>query len=126
MRGGWSIVPAQGPLGLSKKTMSGFLCEARGGWAIVPTQGPLGNKSSKWFRVFYYSLLHGLIRSAGSQEKKETVHLSFPTEGGRAAEAFSLFSHTDGKIRDGYGEDGCGRKVVGTERLILTQHSPYL
>jgi hypothetical protein len=29
-----------------------FLCEARGGWAIVPTQGPLGNKSSKWFRVF--------------------------------------------------------------------------
>ncbi|KAJ3616362.1 hypothetical protein MTP99_003897 [Tenebrio molitor] len=59
--------------------------------------------------------------------KKETVHLSFPPEGGRAAEAFwSLFSHTDGKIRDGYGEDGCGRKVVGTERLILTQHSPYL
>jgi hypothetical protein len=44
-----------------------------------------------------------------------------------AAEAFqSLFSYTDGKIRDGYGEDGCGRKVVGTERLILTQHSPYL
>ncbi|KAH0817819.1 hypothetical protein GEV33_004972 [Tenebrio molitor] len=32
---------------------------------------------------------------------------------GRAAEAFqSLCSHTDGKIRDGYGEDGCGRKVV--------------
>jgi hypothetical protein len=30
-----------------------FLCEARGGWAIVPTQGPLGNKSSKWFRVFF-------------------------------------------------------------------------
>jgi hypothetical protein len=50
-----------------------------------------------------------------------------PPEGGRAAEAFqSLFSHTDGKIRDGYGEDGCRRKVVGTERLILTQHSPYL
>jgi hypothetical protein len=49
-----------------------------------------------------------------------------PPEGGRAAEAFSLFSHTDGKIREGYGEDGCGRKVVGTERLILTQHSPYL
>jgi hypothetical protein len=59
-------------------------------------------------------------------KKKETVHLSFPPGGGRAAEAFSLFSHTDGKIRDGYGEDGCGRKVVGTERLILTQHSPYL
>jgi hypothetical protein len=57
---------------------------------------------------------------------KKTVHLSFPPEGGRAAEAFGLFSHTDGKIRDGYGEDGCGRKVVGTERLILTQHSPYL
>jgi hypothetical protein len=51
-----------------------------------------------------------------------------PSEGGRrAAEAFqSLFSHTDGKIRDGYGEDGCGRKVVGAKRLILTQHSPYL
>jgi hypothetical protein len=47
--------------------------------------------------------------------------------GERAAEAFkSLFSHIDGKIWDGYGEDGCGRKVVGTERLILTQHSPYL
>jgi hypothetical protein len=37
---------------------------------------------------------------------------------------FFLFSHADGKIRDGYGEDGCGRKVVGTERLIPTQHSP--
>jgi hypothetical protein len=58
---------------------------------------------------------------------EERIHFSFPPEGGRAAEAFqSLFSHTDGKIRDGYGEDGCGRKVVGTERLILTQHSPYL
>jgi hypothetical protein len=50
---------------------------------------------------------------------KEMIHLSFPPEGGRAAEAFqSLFSHTDGKIRDGYGKNGCGRKVVGTERLI--------
>jgi hypothetical protein len=48
----------------------------------------------------------------------------FPTEGGRAAEAFqSLFSHTDGKIRDGYGEGGCGRNnVVGPQ----TQHSSYL
>jgi hypothetical protein len=47
--------------------------------------------------------------------RKERIHLSFPPEGGRAAEAFqSLFSHTDGKIKDGYGEDGCGRKVVGT------------
>jgi hypothetical protein len=27
---------------------------------------------------------------------------------------------------DGYGEDGCERKVIGTESLILTQHSPYL
>jgi hypothetical protein len=28
-----------------------------------------------------------------------------------AAEAFqSLFSHSDGKIRDRYGEDGCGRE----------------
>jgi hypothetical protein len=25
-----------------------------------------------------------------------------------------------------FGEDGCGRKMVGTEKLILTQHSPYL
>ncbi|KAH0814599.1 hypothetical protein GEV33_008192 [Tenebrio molitor] len=50
----------------------------------------------------------------------------FP-EGGKAAEAFqSLFSHIDGKIRDGYGDDGCGRKVVSTEKLILTQYSPYL
>jgi hypothetical protein len=58
---------------------------------------------------------------------KERIYLSFPPEGGRAAEAFqSRFSHTEGKIRDGYGEDGCGRKVVRTERLILTQRSPYL
>jgi hypothetical protein len=35
-------------------------------------------------------------------------------EGGRAAEAFQrLLSNDDGKIRDGYGEEGCGRKVVG-------------
>jgi hypothetical protein len=60
-------------------------------------------------------------------EKKEKIHLSFHPEEGRAAEAFqSFFSHIDGKIRDGYGRNGCGRKVVGTERLILTQHSPYL
>jgi hypothetical protein len=53
-------------------------------------------------------------------EKKERIHLSFPPKGGGAAEAFqSLFSHTDGKIRDGYGEDGCGRKVVE----VLTQHT---
>jgi hypothetical protein len=46
------------------------------------------------------------------------IHLSFPPEGGRAAEAFqSLFSHIDGKIRDGYGVDGCGRKVVGTAEV---------
>jgi hypothetical protein len=38
--------------------------------------------------------------------KKERIHLSFPLEAGRAAEASqSLFSHTDGKIRNG---DGCG------------------
>jgi hypothetical protein len=50
--------------------------------------------------------------------RKKKNHLSFPPEGGRAAEAFqSLFSHTDGKIRDGYGEDGCEMKVVGTENL---------
>jgi hypothetical protein len=70
-RGGWTMVPAQGPLvdggwyegWLVDCASTGtprfveeddvrFLCEARGGWAIVPTQGPLGNKSSKWFRVF--------------------------------------------------------------------------
>jgi hypothetical protein len=48
---------------------------------------------------------------------KERIYLSFPPEGGRAAETFqSLFSHT-GKIRDGYGVDGCGRKVVGTTKV---------
>jgi hypothetical protein len=58
------------------------------------------------------------------------LNLTYPLpspEGGRAAEAFqSLFSHIDGKIRDGYGGDGCGRNVVITEKLILTQYSPYL
>jgi hypothetical protein len=44
----------------------------------------------------------------------------YPREEERAAEA------SQSEIRDGYGEDGCGKKVVGTERLILTQHSPYL
>jgi hypothetical protein len=59
--------------------------------------------------------------------KKMKGYISHSPGRGRAAEAFqSLFSHIDGNIRDGYGEDGCGRKVVGTERLILTQHSPYL
>jgi hypothetical protein len=57
----------------------------------------------------------------GTTEGKDTSFI--PPKGGGL---LSLFSHTDGKIRDGYGEDGCGRKVVGTERLILTQHSPYL
>jgi hypothetical protein len=81
--------------------------------------------SEEYVKIYYRSdpMKYGL---AEGRKKKKTVHLSFPPEGGRAAEAFSLFSHTDGKIRDGYGEDGCGRKVVGTERLILTQHSPYL
>jgi hypothetical protein len=70
-RGGWAMVPAQGPLvdggryegWLVDCASTGtprfveeddvrFLCEARDGWALVPTQGPLGNKSSKWFRVF--------------------------------------------------------------------------
>jgi hypothetical protein len=49
-------------------------------------------------------------------EKKRKDTSFIPPKGGGAAEAFqSLFSHTDGKIRDGYGEDGCGRKVVGTD-----------
>jgi hypothetical protein len=49
---------------------------------------------------------------------KERIHLPFHPEGGHAAEAFqSLFSHVDGKIRDGYGVDGCGRKVVGTAEV---------
>jgi hypothetical protein len=35
---------------------------------------------------------------------KERIHFSFPPEGKPADEAFqSLFTHTDGKIRDGYG-----------------------
>jgi hypothetical protein len=52
---------------------------------------------------------------------KEYIFQS-PPKGGGLTEAFqSFFSHNDGKIRDGYGEDGCGRKVVGTERLILIQ-----
>jgi hypothetical protein len=51
-------------------------------------------------------------------EGKDTSFIT--PKGRRAYEAFQgLFSHTDGKIRDGYGEDGCGRGVVGTERLIL-------
>jgi hypothetical protein len=49
-------------------------------------------------------------------KKKERIYIFHSPEGGRAAKAFQgLFSHTDGKIRNGY-----GRKVVGTERLILT------
>jgi hypothetical protein len=64
-RGGWTMVPAQGPLA-DGGWCEGWLVdyastgtprfieeddvrvfgEARGGWAIVPTQGPLGNKSS--------------------------------------------------------------------------------
>jgi hypothetical protein len=50
--------------------------------------------------------------------ERKRIHLSFPPVGGRAAGAFqSLFSHIDGKIRDGYGVDGCGRKVVGTAEV---------
>jgi hypothetical protein len=55
-----------------------------------------------------------------SDFERKRVHLSFPSEGGRAAEAFqSLFSHIDGKIRDGYGVDGCGRKVVAAIALSV-------
>jgi hypothetical protein len=62
-----------------------------------------------------------LANSNSRASGKEGYIFHSSPKGGRAAEAFqSLFSHTDGKIRDGYGEDGCGRKVVGTERLILT------
>jgi hypothetical protein len=40
----------------------------------------------------------------------EREQFFIPPDGGRAAEAFqNLFSHTDGKTRDGYVEDGCGR-----------------
>jgi hypothetical protein len=47
-----------------------------------------------------------------SHERGEGYIFHSP-EGGRAAEAFqSLFSHIDGKIRDGY-----GRKVVGTAEV---------
>jgi hypothetical protein len=54
------------------------------------------------------------------------MYLSFPPKGGGLLRLSRAFGHTDGKIRDEYGEYGCGRKVVGTERLILTQHSLYL
>jgi hypothetical protein len=75
--------------------------------------------------VFELSPNHIPLPSSMERKGKDTSFI--PPEGGRAAEAFqSLFSHTAEKILDGYGADGCGRKVVGTERLILTQHSPYL
>jgi hypothetical protein len=63
-----------------------------------------------------------VIDEAHCDRKGYIIFHSLPKGGG----LLRLSSHTDGKIRDGYGEDGCGRKVVGTERLILTQHSPYL
>ncbi|KAJ3621878.1 hypothetical protein MTP99_002429 [Tenebrio molitor] len=48
---------------------------------------------------------------------KETPFI--PPEEGRAAEASqSLFSYTDGKIRDGYGEDGCEKKVVASSESV--------
>jgi hypothetical protein len=70
-RGGWTIVPAQGPL-VDGGWYEGWLvdsastgtprfvgeedvvfCEAGRGWAIVPTQGPLGKKkNSNWVRDF--------------------------------------------------------------------------
>jgi hypothetical protein len=52
------------------------------------------------------SILHILSEILDNQGKIEgKIHLSFSPEG----EAFqSLFSHIDGKIRDGYGVDGYG------------------
>jgi hypothetical protein len=43
--------------------------------------------------------------SLGRKKEKDTFFI--PPKGGGAAEVFlSLFSHTDGKIRDGYGAEG--------------------
>jgi hypothetical protein len=69
----------------------------------------IGNE--RFSNLYFYFLKSTIPRNIN----QETIHLSFLPKGGGAAEAFqSLFSHTDWKIRDGYGEDGCGRKVVGT------------
>jgi hypothetical protein len=60
------------------------------------------------------------VRNLGQsgQNRRKGYIFHSPLEGGCAAEAFqSLFSHIDGKIRDGYGVDGCGRKVVGTAEV---------
>jgi hypothetical protein len=58
-------------------------------------------------RHLYYYLLSSIFCTT-YKEKKDTPFIP----GGRAAEAFqSLFSHIHGKIRDGYGEDGYGRRV---------------
>jgi hypothetical protein len=74
--------------------------------------------------LVFFVLLSAFINKYLVKKGKDTFFIP-PRRG--AAEAFqSLFSHTDGKILEGYDEDGCGRKVVGTESLILTQHSPYL
>jgi hypothetical protein len=47
------------------------------------------------------NIFYDILQTTG--KGKDTFFI--PPEGGRAAEAFqSLFSHTDGKIQDGYGE----------------------
>jgi hypothetical protein len=50
-------------------------------------------------------------------KEKGYVFHSPPKEGGLLRLSRSLLSHIDGKIRDGYGVDGCGRKVVGTAEI---------
>jgi hypothetical protein len=48
---------------------------------------------------------------------KERIHLLFPPKGGKLLRLPRAFSAIDEKIRDGYGVDGCGRKVVGTAEV---------
>jgi hypothetical protein len=44
------------------------------------------------------------VWTGGRRGRPKEIQVSFPPKGSRTAEAFqSLFTHTDGKIRDGYG-----------------------
>jgi hypothetical protein len=57
----------------------------------------------------------------GISEKGKDTSFILPPKGGGLLRLSRAFSATlTGRIEDGYGEDECGRKVVGTYRLILT------
>jgi hypothetical protein len=64
--------------------------------------------------VFFVEREERTERNVQFRELTKGKGTSFiPPEGRWAAEAFqSLFSHIGEKIRDGYGEDGCGKKVL--------------